>query len=67
MCHLGRYVRHVCWEPVSGGLWVCPGADDIQGPTFADWSTTVHTAIHQHRWRYLDYKLPACKAEGCAF
>lgn len=49
MCHQGKRVRHLCWESVSGGLWVCPGADEIQGPTFVNWSATVHTVTDQQR------------------
>lgn len=67
MCHQGKRVRHLCWEPVSGGLWVCPGADEIQGPTFVNWSATVHMVTDQQRWGYLDRKFPVHKAAGCAF
>lgn len=50
MCHQEKPVRHLhCVR-----LWVCPGTDEIQGPTLYCHATAL-MAIHQHRWRYLDY------------
>lgn len=46
---------------------MCPGADEIQGPTFVNWSATVHTVTDQQRRGYLDPKFPVRKAAGCAF
>lgn len=38
-----------------------------KAPTFVDDGAIRHTVLHQHRRRPLEYELPVCEVEGCAF